>query len=243
VQAAQTALAGGYYVMIAHGIITGALFLLVGVIYDRTHTRDLTAFGGLAAQMPGYSGIFRLAMFASLGLPGLAGFIGEFMVFVGAYPIFPVHTVIAAVGLIVTAAFLLWTVQRVLLGPLNPRWTGLPDMDRREWAVLAPLGLFMVVFGVWPRPILNALDPATAQITRHLRTATELPPAPPEGPEAGVDGSSTSTSKSMSKSMSMSMSTSRTDLTRTHTHTLTRPLPDRPLSSPGAPPIQPPEAQ
>ena len=80
VLAAQTAVAGAVYVMIAHGIITGALFLLVGVIYDRTHTRDLAAFGGLGAQMPAYSGMFRLAMFASLGLPGLAGFIGEFMV-------------------------------------------------------------------------------------------------------------------------------------------------------------------
>jgi NADH-quinone oxidoreductase subunit M len=226
IQAAQTALAGAYYVMIAHGIITGALFLLVGVLYDRTHTRDLTAFGGLAAQMPGYSGIFRLAMFASLGLPGLAGFIGEFMVFVGTYPIFPVHTVIAALGLIVTAAFLLWTVQRVLLGPLNPRWAGLPDMDRREWAVLAPLGLFMVVFGIWPRPILNALEPATAQITRHLRTATALPAPPAE--VIGADPL---------------------------TPTPTRPLPDGPLvpspfategaipAPPGAPPIQNPEAR
>jgi NADH-quinone oxidoreductase subunit M len=180
VQAAQTAVAGAIYVMIAHGIITGALFLLVGVLYDRAHTRDLTAFGGLGAQMPGYSGMFRLAMFASLGLPGLAGFIGEFMVFVGTYPIYPLGTVIAALGLVVTAAFLLWTIQRVLLGPLNSRWAALPDMDRREWLTLAPLGVLMLFFGLWPRPLLNALEPATAQLVRQLRASNEAPvPAMP----------------------------------------------------------------
>jgi NADH-quinone oxidoreductase subunit M len=170
-EAAQTAVGGALFVMIAHGIITGALFLLVGVLYDRAHTRDLTAFGGLGAQLPAYSGHFRLAMFASLGLPGLAGFIGEFMVFVGSYPIFPTATIIAALGLIVTAAFLLWTVQRVLLGPLNERWAGLKDMDGREWVTLAPLGALMLALGVWPRPLLNAIEPASAQLTRHLQAA------------------------------------------------------------------------
>jgi NADH-quinone oxidoreductase subunit M len=174
VQAAQTAAGGAIYVMIAHGIITGALFFLVGVLYDRTHTRDLTAFGGLGSQMPGYSGMFRLAVFASLGLPGLAGFIGEFLVFVGVYPIFPLGTAIASVGLIVTAAFLLWTIQRVLLGPLNPRWATLPDMNGREWAALAPLGVLMVLFGLWPRPILNGLAPATAQLVRQMRTSVDV---------------------------------------------------------------------
>ena len=177
VQAAQTAISGAIFVMIAHGIITGALFLLVGVLYDRAHTRDLTAFGGLAAPMPAYGGIFSLAMFASLGLPGLAGFIGEFMVFVGTYPIFPAYTAIAALGLIITAAFLLWTVQRVLLGPLNPRWAKLPDMNAREWAALAPLAALMLFLGVWPRPLQNALEPAAAALTRHLRSAPHLVPA------------------------------------------------------------------
>jgi NADH-quinone oxidoreductase subunit M len=194
VQAAQTAVAGAVYVMFAHGIITGALFLLVGVLYDRAHTRDLTAFGGLGARMPAYSGLFRLAMFASLGLPGLAGFIGEFMVFVGTYPIYPLATVIAAVGLIVTAAFLLWTIQRVLLGPPNPRWASLPDMDGREWLSLAPLAVLMLFFGLWPRPLLNALQPAAAQLVRQLRSpapaeaglpSSAMPVGATEQPEAG----------------------------------------------------------
>jgi NADH-quinone oxidoreductase subunit M len=176
--AAQTAAAGAIYVMIAHGIITGALFLLVGVLYDRTHTRDLTAFGGLGSQMPAYGGMFRLAMFASLGLPGLAGFIGEFMVFAGTYPIFPLGTVISAIGLIVTAAFLLWTIQRVLMGPLNPRWASLPDMNAREWASLSPLAVMMLLFGVWPAPLLNGLQPATAQLVRQLRSAVDLGATP-----------------------------------------------------------------
>jgi NADH-quinone oxidoreductase subunit M len=165
-RSAQTAVSGALFEMFAHGIITGALFFLVGVIYDRTHTRDLSQFGGLTARVPVYSGFFRLMAFASLGLPGLAGFVGEFLVFVGTFPLFPIPTVIAGIGLIISAAFLLWTIQRVLLGPLNPKWSELPDMNRREWIALAPLALLTIVFGVWPRPFLNGVHSAVTGLTR-----------------------------------------------------------------------------
>jgi NADH-quinone oxidoreductase subunit M len=167
-RSAQTAVSGSIFEMFAHGIITGALFFLVGVIYDRAHTRDLAQFGGLAAQVPVYSGFFRLMVFASLGLPGLAGFIGEFMAFVGTFPLFPEFTVIAGLGLIISAAFLLWTIQRVLLGPLNPRWATLPDMSRREWVALAPLALLAIFFGIFPQPFLNSLSAAVADLTQRM---------------------------------------------------------------------------
>src|SRR5439155_18554277 len=159
------------YEMFAHGIITGALFVLVGVLYDRTHTRDLADFGGLTVQMPVYSGFFRLMIFASLGLPGLVGFIGEFLAFVGTFQVWPVPTIVAGLGLIISAAFLLWTVQRVMLGPLNPRWSGLPDMDRREWLVLAPLAILALVFGIYPAAFLRGIEPQVVQLTRRMAGA------------------------------------------------------------------------
>jgi NADH-quinone oxidoreductase subunit M len=170
-RAVQTALSGAIFELFAHGIITGALFVLVGVIYERTHTRDLSSYGGLTVQMPVYSGFFRLMVFASLGLPGLAGFIGEFLAFVGTFQVWPVPTIIAGLGLIISAAFLLWTIQRVMLGPLNPRWTGLPDMDRREWLVLAPLAILSIFFGVYPAGFLRGIEPQVVELTRRMAEA------------------------------------------------------------------------
>jgi NADH-quinone oxidoreductase subunit M len=170
-KAVQTALSGALFEMFAHGIITGALFVLVGVIYDRTHTRDLASYGGLTVQMPVYSGFFRLMVFASLGLPGLAGFIGEFLAFVGTFQVWPVPTIVAGLGLIISAAFLLWTVQRVMLGPLNPRWSGLPDMDRREWLVLAPLAILALIFGIYPAWFLNGVEPQVVDLARRMAEA------------------------------------------------------------------------
>jgi len=169
---AQTAGSGAVYVMMAHGFITSALFFLVGIIYERTHTRDLSQFGGLASKVPVYATFFRVFFFASLGLPLLAGFIGEFLAFVGTFPLFRLHTAIAALGLVITAAFLLWTIQRVLLGPLNEKWANLTDMDGREWVALTPLLILTILFGVWPGPILNGLAPFMEQLTTALRSVS-----------------------------------------------------------------------
>ena len=167
-QSRITALNGASLEMVNHGVITGALFFLVGVIYDRTHTRDLGKFGGLGAVVPIYSFFFCVAMFASLGLPGLAGFWSEFFVFLGAFKAIPGLTAISAIGLIVTAAFFLWTVQRVLLGPLNPQWKDLKDMDKRELIALVPLLLFIVVIGFYPRPLLGVINTAVADLVSRL---------------------------------------------------------------------------
>ena len=150
---------GAILQMINHGIIAGALFLLVGVIYDRAHTRDLSAFGGLAVTLPVYAGVMSLTCFASLGLPGLSGFIGEFLCFLGAFPKWPWPTTVSVLGIIATAAFFMRMMQKVFLGPVNAKWVDLEDMTFREKASVLPLVALMVWFGVapmWPLDMVNA---------------------------------------------------------------------------------------
>lgn len=150
---------GAVLQMVNHGIIAGALFLLVGVIYDRAHTRDLSAFGGLAVKLPVYAGIMSLACFASLGLPGLSGFVSEFLCFLGAFQNWKWATTISVLGIIATAAFFLRMMQKVFLGPVNEKWADLPDMSPRELASLLPLVAVMVWFGIdpkWPLDLMNA---------------------------------------------------------------------------------------
>jgi len=150
---------GAVLQMINHGIITGALFLLVGVIYDRAHTRDIAAFGGLGSKLPVYAGLMTLTCFASLGLPGLAGFISEFLCFLGAFPAWKLYTILSVFGILITAAFFLRMLQKVFLGPLNEKWGQLPDMSARELMAVAPLAVLTVLFGVWPRFLLDIMNP------------------------------------------------------------------------------------
>ena len=169
-QAAVTALNGATVQMLAHGVITGALFFLVGVIYDyRAHTRGVDDFGGLAARLPVYTGITVLAMLASLGLPLLMGFVAEFLIFLGAFQIYPTLTVLAMVGVVVTVAYFLWAIHRIFFGPLNARWAALPDMDLRERWALVPLAALMIVFGVYPRPLVDTINLATVAILGSIR--------------------------------------------------------------------------
>ena len=168
--AAATALNGAVFEMVAHGVITGALFLIVGVLYDfRAHTRGVDEFGGLGARLPMYTGITMVAMLASLGLPGLMGFVAEFFIFVGSFGIFPYLTVVAVTGVIFTAAMFLWTIQRIFLGPFNERWAGLPDMDTREKISLVPLAVLMVIFGLYPRPLLDVINAAMTTLVGMVR--------------------------------------------------------------------------
>ncbi len=167
---ATIALNGAVFEMIAHGVITGALFLMVGVIYDyRAHTRGVDDFGGLGARLPVYTGLTTVAMLASLGLPGLMGFIAEFLIFIGAFGIFPELTVVAVTGVLFSAGMFLWTIQRIFLGPLNERWAALPDMDRRETISLVPLAALMVIFGVYPRPLLDIINVAMSSLVTGLK--------------------------------------------------------------------------
>jgi NADH-quinone oxidoreductase subunit M len=167
-----TALNGASLQMFNHGIITGALFFLVGVIYERAHLRDIDAFGGLAKQMPIYAGLFMMATFASLGLPALAGFVSEFFVFVGSFGAstfaYRVITGLSLLGVVFTAALLLWMIQRVFLGELNPRWKALKDMDRGELIAIVPLAVIMLAVGIYPYPILHLMNVAMTALAQHI---------------------------------------------------------------------------
>jgi NADH-quinone oxidoreductase subunit M len=149
---------GAVLQMFNHGITAAAMFMLVGVVYDRAHTRNLEDFGGLGVVVPVYGGILLFSTLASLGLPGLNGFVSEFMVFRGAFPVFTAITVLATIGLVVTAAFLLWMIQRVLLGPLNKRWEKIPEISAREIVAIAPLMVLMLLIGVYPSWILTTIN-------------------------------------------------------------------------------------
>src|SRR3989337_308163 len=168
--AATTALNGAVFEMIAHGVITGALFMIVGVIYDyRAHTRGVDEFGGLGAILPAYSWVTTVAMLASLGLPALMGFVAEFLIFLGSFGVFPGFAATGLLGIIITAAMFLWTIQRIFLGPANPRWKGLADLDTRELVALVPLTVLMVIFGVYPRPLLDIINAAMTTLVSALR--------------------------------------------------------------------------
>jgi len=163
------ALNGATLQMFNHGIITGALFLLVGVIYERAHTRELSAFGGLGAILPYFYGFMLVAGFASLGLPGLAGFWGELLVFRGTFAIMPVYAVVGVLGIVFTAVYILWRIiQSMFLGEPNERWLNLPDMYSWEIIALAPLIAVMVFFGVYPTPIVNLINSATTALASLL---------------------------------------------------------------------------
>ena len=154
----STGFSGAVLEMFNHGIITGALFLLVGVIYDRTHTRDIGAFGGLAAKVPVYGGLMSLACFASLGLPGLSGFWGELFCFVGAFPRWRLTTAFSVIGILVTTAFFLRMLEKVFLGPFNAKWSELTDVDARELCALLPLVALTILLGLYPKPALDLMN-------------------------------------------------------------------------------------
>ena len=141
-----------------HGLISPMLFLIVGVIYDRAHHRNIEGFGGLAKQVPEYAGLLGLAFFASLGLPGLCGFVSEFTVFLGSLATWQTLTIVSAISVIITAAYYLWAIQRMMLGQLNPQYATLPDVNWRERLTLYPLGVLIVIFGFYPAAIINLIE-------------------------------------------------------------------------------------
>ncbi|HET8538863.1 MAG TPA: NADH-quinone oxidoreductase subunit M, partial [Anaeromyxobacter sp.] len=163
------AISGAVLNLFTHGIISPMLFLIVGVIYDRAHHREIANFGGLAQELPEYSAIMGLGFFASLGLPGLAGFISEFMVFSGSFPVFTAYTVISATSVIITAAYYLWAIHRMFLGKLNPRYKGYPDLNWRERLSLYPLGAIAIVLGFYPQAILGAINTGLHALIQNLR--------------------------------------------------------------------------
>ncbi|MGR3371597.1 MAG: NADH-quinone oxidoreductase subunit M [Pseudooceanicola nanhaiensis] len=169
----QQGIDGAIFQMISHGFISGALFLCVGVIYDRMHTRDIDAYGGLVNRMPAYAMIFMLFTMANVGLPGTSGFVGEFLTLMG---IFQVNTIIAAVattGVILSAAYALWLYRRVVFGDLiKESLRTISDMTRREKAIFAPLVVMTLWLGVYPSLITDIIGPSTEALVQNYETAT-----------------------------------------------------------------------
>jgi len=155
---------GALMIMINHGISTGALFLLVGMIYERRHTRLIDAYGGIARVVPLFAAMLTFVSLSSIGLPGTNGFVGEFLVLLGAFKTYPVLALIATTGVIFAAAYLLWAIQRILFNPLDKREnTHIPDLNRRELALLVPLVAVIIWLGVYPAPVLRRME-ASSQL-------------------------------------------------------------------------------
>ncbi len=180
-------LSGGTFQMISHGLSTGALFLLVGMLYERRHTREISDFGGLATTAPVYAGLFLIVALSSLGLPGLNGFVGEFLVILGAFARNRVWAVIAATGVIFAAVYLLWAYQRVFHGPLTIEENRLiPDVTLREAVALVPLVGLIILMGVWPKPFLERMEPSLERV--RARVVQQEPVASLQDASPGTGG-------------------------------------------------------
>lgn len=180
------AMKGAVLQMVNHGISTGALFLIVGVLYERRHTRLIADFGGLSSRMPVYAAVFLIMAMSSIGLPGLNGFIGEFMILMGVFPVNWVWTAVAGMGVILGAAYMLWLYQRAMFGPLNnPANAPLPDLSAREFLTFLPLIALAFWIGLFPKPFLAVIDKPVEKIIRVVRPET-VPPALPQAPPAEV---------------------------------------------------------
>ncbi len=163
---------GGVYQMLAHGLTTGGLFLLVGMLYERRHTREFSEFGGVAHRMPVYAFFFLAITLGSIGMPGLNGFVGEFLIFLGTFRESPVTAFIAVTGVILGAWYMLTTVKKIFFGEIrNDANRSLVDIDRREIAVLAPLLLMIIIMGVMPAPFLNKMEASVQAVVQGYMTA------------------------------------------------------------------------
>ncbi|HXL67067.1 MAG TPA: NADH-quinone oxidoreductase subunit M, partial [Xanthobacteraceae bacterium] len=164
--------AGGIFQMISHGIVSAALFLCVGVVYDRMHTREIAAYGGLVNRMPVYAFVFMVFTLANLGLPGTSGFIGEFLTLLGTFRVNNWVTTFATLGTILSAAYALWLYRKMIFGRLEkPSLSRIKDLGWREIVILAPLVVLTIVFGVYPKPILDVSAVSVAQLIDNFHHA------------------------------------------------------------------------
>ena len=163
------AMEGAIVQMISHGFVSGALFLCVGVLYDRLHSREIATYGGVIKVMPVFAFFIVFFAMANAGLPGTSGFVGEFLVILGTFSVNAWYAAVAALTLIVGAAYTLWMVKRVVFGVIkNPKVGELKDLDRREFGVLLGVGLGVLIIGVWPAPLLEVMEASVDQLLAHL---------------------------------------------------------------------------
>ena len=164
--------AGGVFQMISHGIVSGALFLCVGIVYDRLHTREIAAYGGLVNRMPLYAMVFMVFTLANVGLPGTSGFIGEFMTLIGTFNVSVPTVVFATTGVILSAAYALWLYRKIVFGALvKPSLATMKDMTFRECLTLFPLVALTLLFGVYPKPVLDMSAASVQQLVNNYATA------------------------------------------------------------------------
>jgi len=165
-----TAVVGAVYQMLNHGISTGALFLLVGMLYERRHTREIAQFGGLKAVMPRYAAVFLLVCLSSMAVPGFNGFVGEFLILAGSWPFSPRLTVLATLGVVLAAGYVLWMVQRVLYGEVTHEENRhLRDLDRRELAILVPLVILTLLMGLASPLFTRQIEPSVTSLVMGTR--------------------------------------------------------------------------
>jgi len=177
---------GGMIIMLSHGVSTGAMFLLLGMLYERRQTRQIGDFGGLAAVMPVFATVFVLTALASIGLPGTSGFVGEFLALVGTFQTHPWIAIFAALGVIFAAYYMLPMVQRIVFNPLDkPENERLPDLSRREMIVLAPLVALMIWIGVYPKPFLERMEVTIVELVETVEMKRIASP-PPLGELIGI---------------------------------------------------------
>jgi NADH-quinone oxidoreductase subunit M len=163
---------GAMFQMISHGLVSGALFACVGVIYDRMHTREIAAYGGLVNRMPLYAVALMVFTLANVGLPGTSGFIGEFLSLQGAFRANPWVSFLATTGVILSAPYMLWLYSRVMYGPLDkPSLQGIADLDRREVLILYPLVALVIYYGVLPGPVLDSFAASTDALIKGYQAA------------------------------------------------------------------------
>ncbi len=175
---------GAIFQMFNHGTITAMLFMIVGVIYERAHTRSLDDFGGLANKMPVYTAIMTIAFFAAIGLPGMSGFVSEILVFLGAFKTYPLYTIISGSGIILGAAYMLWALQRVFFGKLPEKWSGPwdptgkiyknDDVNGIELAGLVPLAIIVIYFGINPNPIIGIMTTSVNHFVQLVKTGAQV---------------------------------------------------------------------
>src|ERR1043166_3363355 len=176
---------GGIYQMLSHGVVSGALFLCVGVIYDRMHTREIAAYGGLVARMPIYAACFMVFTLANVGLPGTGGFVGEFLTMLGAFRVNTWVAILSATGAILSAAYMLYLYWRVIFGKLvKPSLMAIQDLSLREFAILAPLVIITILMGVYPKPIFDVTHASVANLVAESRSpeTVSVVTRPPKGP-------------------------------------------------------------
>jgi NADH-quinone oxidoreductase subunit M len=167
-------LAGGIFQMISHGIVSAALFLCVGVVYDRMHTREIAAYGGLVNRMPIYAFAFMVFTLANVGLPGTSGFVGEFLTLIGTFRVNTWVATLATIGTILSAAYALWLYRKVIFGKLEkPSLFNIRDIGWREAVILAPLVILTIVFGVYPKPVLDISAASVTQLMDNYQHALE----------------------------------------------------------------------